>query len=90
MISPVRNTRAIREAPPRLVRVVNRAIDAVAEAELAREVDGQPAGPVGEVVGLDAIDEVAVIAVGQHAGDGMLQIEAFPEDDAGHGVRSDY
>ncbi len=88
MISPVRNTARSGKAPPRLIGVVDRAIDAVAEAELARELDGQAAGPVGEVVGLDAIDEVAVVALGQHAGDGMLQVEAFPEDDAGHGVRS--
>ena len=36
--------RAIGKALARLVRVVHGAIDAVAEAELAREVDGQPAG----------------------------------------------
>ena len=37
---------AAGEAAPRLVGVVDGAIDAVAEAELAREVDGQPAGVV--------------------------------------------
>ena len=35
---------ALGEAAPRLVGVVDRAIDAVAEPELAREMDGQPAG----------------------------------------------
>ena len=34
----------IREAPARLIGVVDGAIDAVAEAELAREVDGEAAG----------------------------------------------
>ena len=34
---------AVREAAPRLVGVVDGAIDAVAEAELAREMDGEPA-----------------------------------------------
>ena len=35
---------AVGKAPPRLVGVVDRAIDAVAEAELAGEMDGEPAG----------------------------------------------
>ena len=35
---------AAGEPPARLIGVVDRAIDAVAEAELAREMDGQPAG----------------------------------------------
>ena len=34
-----------------------------------------------EVVGLDALDELAVIALGQHAGDGLLEVEAFAEDE---------
>ena len=77
MISPVRKTRAIGKALARLVGVVDGAIDAVAEAELAREMDRQPAGAVGEVVGLDALDELAVIVLGQHAGDGVLQVETL-------------
>ena len=75
---------AIGEALARLVGVVDRAVDAVAEPELAREVHGQPAGAVREVVGLDPLDDRAVIVVGQHAGDGMLQVEAFAEDQRRH------
>ena len=36
--------RAIRKPLARLIRVVDRAVDAVAEAELAREVHRQPTG----------------------------------------------
>ena len=47
-------------------------------------MDGEPARAVGEVVGLDPLDERAVIVLGQHAGDGMLQVEAFAEDERRH------
>ena len=46
MISPVRKTLRPGNRATRLVGVVDGAIDAVAEAELAREVHGQPAGVV--------------------------------------------
>ena len=69
-----------RKALARLIRVVDGAIDAVAEAELAGEMHGEATDAVGEVVGLDAIDDLAVIALGQHAGDGILEVEAFAED----------
>ena len=59
--------RAIGKALPRLIRVVHGAIDAVAEAELAREVHGEPAGLKREVGRLDGGDEIAVIALGEHA-----------------------
>ena len=75
--------RSIGKPPARLIRVVHGAVHAVAEAELAREVDGEPAGPVREVVGLDALDDLAVIVLGQHAGDGTLQVEPFPENERG-------
>jgi hypothetical protein len=76
--------RALRKPLARLVRVVDGAIHAVAEAELSREVDGETSRAVGELVGLDAIDESAVIVVGQHAGDGVLQVEAFTENERRH------
>jgi len=44
----------------------------------------QPPRAVREVVGFDATDDVAVVTVGQHAGDGMLQIKAFSEDQRCH------
>ena len=84
MISPVRKTAPIGKAFARLIGVVDRAVDAVAEAELAREMDREPPDAIGEVVGLDLVDELAVIALGQHAGDGMLQVEAFAENQRRH------
>ena len=48
---------AVGKALARLVGVVDGAVDAVAEAELAGEVDGQAARPEREVVGLDLLDE---------------------------------
>jgi hypothetical protein len=42
----------------RLIRVIDRAVDAVAEAELASEVNGQPAGAAREVVGFNSIHDV--------------------------------
>ncbi len=76
--------RTLRKPLAGLVRVVHRAIHAVTEAEFAREVDREPAGAIDEIVGLDAIDDGAVIVVREHAGDGMLQIEAFAEDQRRH------
>jgi hypothetical protein len=45
---------------------------------------GQPPGAVDELLGFDALDDRAVIVLGQHAGDGILQVETFPEDQGGH------
>src|SRR5262249_3868332 len=73
--------RAIRKPLARLVCVVDRAVDAVTEAELAREMDSEPAGPVAEDVGLDSTDEAAVIVLRQPAGAGILEAEALPEDE---------
>jgi hypothetical protein len=42
-------------------------------------VDGQPSGLVREVVLLDRGDDVAVVVLGQHAGDGTLQVESLAE-----------
>ena len=72
---------AVGEARARLIGVVHGAVDAVAEAELAGEVDGEPAGAVAEVVLLDARDEVAVIALGEDVRDFVLAIEALAEDE---------
>jgi hypothetical protein len=72
---------AVGKALPRLIGIVDGAVDAVTEAELAREMDRQPARPVREIVGLDAVDDRAVVIVGQPAGDGILQVEALAEDE---------
>ena len=71
---------AVRKPLPRLVRVVNRAIHAVAEPEFSREVDREPAGLVNEVVVLDLLDEGAVVVLDQHAGYGVFEVEAFSKD----------
>ncbi len=75
---------AIGKALARLIRVVDGAVDAVAEAELTRQMHRQAAGAVREVGALDLVDERAVVIVRQHAGDGMLQVEAFAEDEGRH------
>ena len=72
--------RPIGEALARLVRVVDRPVDAVAESELAREVNGEAARAVHEIVGLDLLDERAVIAVGEQASHGLLQVQSFAKD----------
>jgi hypothetical protein len=77
---------AIGKAAARLVGVIDRPVDAVTEPELAREANRQPAGSISEVLRFDAVNQVAVIARRQHAGHGMLQVEALAEDDAGNAV----
>ncbi len=71
----------VGEPLPGLVGIVDRAIDAVAEAELPRQVDGQPALVVPEIAGSDALDDVAVVVARQVALDGVLQVEALAEDE---------
>ena len=71
----------VGEALARLIGVVDRAIHAVAEAELAREVDGQSARAEREVIRLDLLDDGAVVVLGQPAGDGLLEVETLAEDE---------
>jgi hypothetical protein len=71
---------AVGKALARLVCVVDRAIHAIAEAELASEMHGEAPRAIGEVLGLDPFDDGAVIVVSEHPGDGMLQVEAFAKD----------
>ena len=80
MISPVRKTRWCGELEPRLIGVVDRAVDAVTEAELAREVHGEPAPLIAVVAGLDVGHQGAVVVGGELAGDLALEVEPFPED----------
>jgi hypothetical protein len=63
-----------------LVRVIDGAVHAVTETELPGEMNGQATRSVGKVVRLDAIDDGGVIALGQHAGDGVLEVEPLTED----------
>ena len=75
---------AVGKSLPRLVGVVDRAIDAVAEPELTRQVDGEPAGAEAVAVLFDGADDLAVIALGEHVGDLVFEVEPFPEDKRRH------
>ena len=68
------------EAPPRLVGVVDRAVHAIAKAELASEVDDQPAAGVLEIARADTIDERAVVRRRELTRDGFLHVEALAEN----------
>jgi hypothetical protein len=74
---------AVGEPPARLVGVVDGAIDAVAEAELVGEMDGEPARGVAVAVALDGLDQAAVVVGRQRAGDGLLEIETLAVNDCG-------
>jgi hypothetical protein len=74
----------IRKALARLIGVVDGAVHAVAEAEFAGEMDRQSSGAIGEIFRLDALDDCAVIALGEHAGDGLLQVETLAENQRRH------
>ena len=70
-----------------LVGVVDGAVDAVAEAELARQVDGEAALLVAVVAGAHLVDERAVVRGGQLTRDGLFHVEALAED---QGLRGHY
>jgi hypothetical protein len=76
--------RAIGKPLARLICVVDCAVDAVAEPELPREVNGQPASGVAVIVVLDRGDDIAVVALGQRPGDLLLEVETFTEYQGGH------
>ena len=72
--------RPVREPSACLIGVIDRPIHTVAEPELPREVDGQPPGRVPVCRSLDPVDELAVVVLGQLAGDHGLEIESLSED----------
>ena len=71
--------RPFREPPARLIRVVHRPVDSVAEPELASEMDAQPLLVPLVVGGPDPVDERAVVVGGQLTGDLLLQREPLAE-----------
>ena len=71
---------AAGKSAPCLIRVVHGAIHAVAEAEFAREMNGEPPVVVAESAGADVVHERAVVRGGKLPGDGLLHVEAFAED----------
>ena len=70
---------AIGKSLARLIGIVDGAVDAVTEPELAREMDGEASGPILKVVSLDLLDELAVVVLIQLGGDRIFQVEAFAE-----------
>jgi hypothetical protein len=70
---------AVWKALARLIRVVDRAVDALAEPQLARELDRQAARAVLKIPGLDPFDEIAVIVLVELGRDRVFQVEAFSE-----------
>ena len=71
----------VRVLQPGLVGVVNGAVDPVAKSELTREPNGQSSRAMRVAGGLDLLDSGTVIIIGQSAGDRVLKIEPFAEDD---------
>src|SRR5262245_6131642 len=83
------DNRPIRKTLAGLIRVVDRAVDAVAEAEFAREMYGQPAGVVLVVVLLDRSNKFAVVVLGEGSRDFVFEVEAFSEDQRRQGCTSE-
>jgi hypothetical protein len=71
---------AIGKLLARLVRVIHGAIDAVAEAELAREMNGQAPGSIDEPGLTDVVDDAAVIGRRQFGLDGRLEVETLAKN----------
>ena len=72
---------AIGEALARLIGIVDGAIDAVAEAEFTRENNREPSAGKAVVVRFDLLNEIAVVALRQDPGDGVLEVESLSKDD---------
>ena len=53
-------------------------------------MDCQAPGVIGEIVGFDLLDEGAVVVLVQRASDGVLEVEAFAEDEGGHSPKRDF
>jgi hypothetical protein len=70
----------VRKLSARLIRVVDGAVDAVAETKLASQVYEEPSRGVAIVRLLDGCDEPAAVAAGEDASDLVLEVEAFLED----------
>ena len=71
---------AIGKPLARLIRIIDGAIDAITEAELACEMQGEPAGLIKKAVGLDFFDELAVIVLVELGRDRLFQVEPFSEN----------
>ncbi len=77
---------AIGKALARLIRVVDRAVHAVTESELAREMNGEPPLAKLKVFRFDLLDEIAVVVLIQLGRDHVFQVEALAKHErGGHG-----
>ena len=60
-----------------LIGIVDGAVDAIAEPELAREMDRETAGPISKIVYLNLLNEIAVVVLIQLCCDRIFQVEAL-------------
>ncbi len=74
----------VRKPLAGLVRVVDGAVDAVAEPEFPGEVDCQSAALSGEITRPHLVDDAAVVRRGELCLDGPFQVETLAEDEGGH------
>ena len=72
---------AAGEPRDRLVGVVDGAVDAITETELAREVHDEAALLVTVIAGAHFVDQGAVVRGGQLTRDGLFHVEALAEDE---------
>ena len=70
---------AVRKLGARLVGVLDRAVDAVAEPELAGQPEGEVADGEGVAAAPDRVHDAAVVVGGERPLDRPLQPEAAPE-----------
>ncbi len=69
------------EPRDRLVGIVDGAVDAVAETELAGQVNGEATLLVAVVARAHFVDQSAVVRGGQLTRDGLFHVEALAEDE---------
>ena len=72
---------------PSLVRVIDRAVHAVAEPEFLRQVERETSARLNEPGCLEVVDDAAVIGRCQVGRDRLFQVETLTEDDRGHPLR---
>ena len=74
----------VRKALARLVRVVDRAVDPVAEPELPGQVECQASGAPDEPLGAHGIDQGAVIRRGELTRDRLLEVQPLAKNYGRH------
>ena len=69
---------------PSLVRVIDRAVHAVAEPEFLRQVERETSARLNEPGCLEVVDDAAVVGSSQVGCDRFFEVETLTEDDRGH------